>query len=366
MRIGIDGRFAENDLGGIGKYIKNLVTNLASGGVEVIIFYSQEPKIKIEGKNIDHLILPYKNRYLFEQFTLSQVLKKDKIDLYHATGNIGIPWRCGIPTVLTIHDIIPLTAPGYFRDSKWPFLSRTSYGLRTITSYWKADKIITDTNFVKQQLISDLKIRENKVTVVNLAVTVLPGKRPLPDGLFQGKYLLNHGGIDQRKNLPRLIRVFSKLHQKFPDLKLVITGENPYLKPKLEEMVADLKLERFVLFPGYVDEETLWSLIRKAACICFPSLSEGFGAPVLEGFAAGTPVVCSKTTSLAEIGGEGALMIDPEDEKEIEQGIEKILTDKEVANDLVKEGLQLSKNYSWQKTAIETLKVYKKAIEKHL
>lgn len=360
MKIGFDGRYAEGDLVGVGKYILNLVEQLAKKDIKCIIFYSRQPKNPISGKNISSRILHSINRYIFEQIKLPKALKEEKVDVYHALGNIGVPWFCPIPAVLTVHDIIPLLIKDYFKYSKYKFVSKFSYWFRLKTSLLKAKKIITDSEFTKKTLIDKLGVRSTKIEVVYLgAPEVNHQTNKLPRGLEPGKYILNQGGIDIRKNLDGLIKAFAKVVKEYPELKLVITGENDSMEPELKKLTKILRIEKSVVFPGYLGEEILWSLIRQASCICYPSLIEGFGGPVLEGFTAGVPVVTSNTSSLPEVAGDAALLVNPENEEEITQAILKVVRDKELRDSLIKKGRQRINQFSWKKTADEVVKIYK-------
>lgn len=363
MKIGFDGRYAEGDLVGVGKYILNLVDRLAQKDIKCIIFYSREPKHPISGKNISSRILHSKNRYIFEQIKLPKALKQEKVDVYHALGNIGVPWFCPIPAVLTVHDIIPLLIKDYFNYSKYKIITRFSYWFRLKTSLWKAKRVIADSEFTKKTLVDKLGVKPIRIKVIYLGSPEVGfGTDKLPAGLEPGKYILNHGGIDIRKNLDRLIRAFAKVISEMPALKLVITGENEGMRKDLEKLTKNLKIEDSVVFPGYVEEEALWSLIRQASCICYPSSTEGFGGPVLEGFAAGVPVVTSNTSSLPEISSEAAYLINPENEDEIAQAILKVTREKETRNKLIERGKEQVKKFSWAKTGDEMIKIYKEIL----
>jgi len=363
MKIGFDGRYAEGDLVGIGKYILNLVRRLAERDIECVIFYSKEPKYPIVGKNISSRILYTTNRYLFEQIKLPKAIKEEKIDLYHGLGNIGIPWFCPVPAVLTVHDIIPFLIKDYFNYSKYKFITKFSYWFRLKTSLSKAKKVIVDSEFTKRTLIERFGVEPTKMNVIYLGVSKINFKETkLPAGLEPGKYILNHGGIDIRKNLERLIRSFSKVVSKLPALKLVITGENKTMRPGLEAIARSLNIGDAVIFLGYVKEELLWNLVKQANCLCFPSLIEGFGMPVLEGFAAEVPVITSDASSLPEVAGEAAFLVQPENEEEIAQAMLRVVDDKNLREKLIKAGKQRVKEFSWDKTAEQTLKVYQKVL----
>jgi len=387
MKIGFDGFHARGDLVGIGKYIASLVNQVAKKDHQCVIFYPEKPKYPITGKNISSRILPTLNRYANEQYYISKLIKEEKVDLYHAVGNMGVPLFCPVPAVLTVHDIIPLLFPNYFKYSKYKILTKFSYHFRLKSSVAKAKKIIADSEYTKKTLIKQTGVKPEKVKVIYLGQPeVNQETNKLPKGLKPSEYILDHGGIDVRKNLDRLIRAFARIkdkehkqslplrgrtNNKGRDLKLVITGKNEAMSGGLKNEAKILGIEDSVIFTGYVNEKELWSLIRQASCICYPSLIEGFGGPVLEGFAGETPVITSNTSSLVEVAGEGALLINPEDEKEISQAIFKVIGDKqslmlrnkEIREKLVKKGKKRLKDFSWEKTADETIKIYQKALE---
>ncbi len=291
-------------------------------------------------------------------------MKEEKVDLYHATGNMGVPLFCPVPAVLTVHDIIPLLFPGYFKYSKYKFLTKFSYLFRLKSSVVKAKKVIADSKYTKKTLVKETGVKPEKVVVIYLgAPKVNKEINKLPEGLKDGEYILNHGGIDIRKNLDCLIRSFARVVAKEPQLKLVITGQNEAMAPGLRNEAKILGIEDSVIFPGYVDEKMLWSLIRQANCVCYPSLIEGFGGPVLEGFAAGTPVITSNTTSLVEIASDGAYLVDPEDEGEITKAILKLVKDNDLRKRLIEKGEKRLKDFSWKKTSEETIRIYEEVLE---
>lgn len=362
MKIGIDARYAEGNLAGIGHYIHRLVLGLAGKGHQVVLFYSRNPKFKIDEQNINSIVLPSNNRYLFEQYLLPKSLKKENTQLYHAAENLGIPIYCPCPSVLTVHDIIPLLFPNYFSFSRVPFLSKTSYFLRTAASLFRAHKIIADSKFTKECLIKEFNVSPEKITVIYLGVEKEDKGGKLPEELIRRKYILNNGGIDIRKNLDRLIRAFAQISPRFDDLKLVITGENQVIKPKLAKLAQALGIGGKVIFTGYVEEKTLWALRSNARCLCLPSEIEGFGLPVLDGMAAGVPVVASNNSSIPEIADEAVMLVNPLSVEEIAGGIEKVLINKTFSEGLVKNGLAHVKEFTWEKTVNQTIKIYENVL----
>ena len=149
----------------------------------------------------------------------------------------------------------------------------------------------------------------------------------------------------------------------FPQLKLVITGDNPHLKLKLQEKAKSLGLINKIVFTGYVNESILWTLIRNSSCVCYPSLMEGFGLPVLEGFVGGVPVISSNRSSIPEISAKAAILVNPTSTHEISNAIIKVLTDKTLAKRFVIKGLMHVKKYGWDKTIEETLTIYKNILK---
>ncbi len=361
MKVGIDGRYAEGNLVGIGKYIKNLCEGLSQRGVECFLFHSYQPKIEIKGKRIRKVLLNTRNRYYFEQVLLPKVLKEKKISVYHAAGNTGIPIFTSTPSVLTVHDIIPLDFKGYFNFSRFPRLSETSYLFRLASSCMKAKKIIAVSDFTKKRVIKTLGVDEDKIKVIYSGVKT--GKISSKNKISLPEYfVLNHGGIDVRKNLEGLIRAFKLVRNRFPELKIVITGENPNLRPKLENLAQKLKISDSVIFTGYVREDVLWSLIRNAVCICYPSLMEGYGAPVLEGFAAGIPVITSNVGSLPEVAGDAAILINPRDPNEIAKAIGEVLSNRKKTREMIIKGKKRAKEFTWEKTIEETINLYREVV----
>jgi len=358
MKIAFDGRYAEGNLAGIGKYAKSLLQELDKRGIRCVIFYSKEPKYKIHGKNIKSVVLRVKNRYLFEQIALPFALAKEQVDLYHAVGNIGIPLVCPVPSILTVHDIIPLEIKNYFSYSQMPFLSKFSYLFRLTTSIFKANKIVTVSSYVKKELAEKLRVSSIKIQTIHSGSPSFDKEGRLPDKLKNQKYILNNGGIDVRKNLNRLIDAFAIFHKKHLDYRLVITGNNKGIVRQLKKQVAKLKLGHSIVFTGYLDNGSLVAVIKNAEIICYPSLSEGFGFPVLEGFGLGIPVISSNLSSIPEIAGNAAILINPKNIVEIYRAMEKCISDKKLRKSMVSRGNDQYNKFRWDETANEYIALY--------
>jgi len=365
MIIGFDGRFAQNQLSGVGKYIKNLVEGVAHQGFKCIVFYSQKPKHPIIGKNIKNRIIKG-NKYIWEQAYLPQALKQEKIDIYHATGNVGIPLFCPVPSVLTVHDLIPLIQKNYFSQSRFPPLSKKLYFWRTKTSLWKAQKIITDTKWTKKNIIKFFKISSSKITVIYLNSSLpkkLDDKVHLRFNLKKENYIINNGGIDRRKNLANLISAFALVQAKIPPIKLVITGQNRELLPILKKEIQQKKLTQKIIFTGFLKEETLWGLLKNALCLCYPSEAEGFGLPIIEAFHTNTPVIASDIPVLREIGDSACLFVNQNQPQKIAQAVIKLIQNPKLQKELITCGQKQARIFSWEKTIEKTIKIYNNLIK---
>lgn len=353
MKIGFDGRYATGDLVGIGNYIIHLVKNI-SESQKCVIFYPKKPKYLIEGKNIYSVILKTQSDFIFEQILLPMFLRKHKIDIFHQTGNLGIPIFTCVKSILTVHDLIPLEIKNYFSFSKFPFLSKYLYLFRLYSSCIKAKKIVTDSEYTKKRLIN-IGICSNKIEIIRLGIN--PPEK-INFRFIKNDYILNNGGIDIRKNLDLLIKSFYIVHKKKPKYKLVITGENNEMLRKLKKIVTKLNLKRAVFFVGYVDDLKMASLLKYAKCLCYPSLLEGFGFPILEAFSYGVPVITSNTSSIPEIATNASILINPDNKDQIAKAILTVLNNDKIANNLRVLGFRKIKKFTWKKTSYEYLNLY--------
>jgi glycosyltransferase involved in cell wall biosynthesis len=181
---------------------------------------------------------------------------------------------------------------------------------------------------------------------------------------LQGPYLLYVGTLHPRKNLVRLVQAFARLPallsaagRPTPGLQLVLAGRKGWLYDDIFAQVRRLDLEDRVILTGYVPDEDLPALLSAARAFVFPSLYEGFGLPVVEAMACGTPVVCANTSSLPEVAGDAALLVDPLDEGAIAAALARLLSDDDLHRELVDRGFRQAARFSWQRCAREALAV---------
>jgi glycosyltransferase involved in cell wall biosynthesis len=183
-------------------------------------------------------------------------------------------------------------------------------------------------------------------------------------GLSAGKFVLYVGVLEPRKNIPILLQAYQKLVNRGIDKKLVIVGKKGWMYHEIFSTVKILKMENNVVFPGYVPEEDLPYLYNGASLFVYPSLYEGFGLPVLEAMSCGVAVVTSNVSSMPEISGDSALLVDPQDPEQLAKAMERVLTDNVLNNSLKERGLQRAGKFSWERTALETLRVYEEVYKR--
>lgn len=284
-------------------------------------------------------------------------------ELYHATEHLLLPLR-RVPTVLTVHDLIYHLFPEYHKPLNYWFLNRAMP-----LFVQRARAIIAISESTKRDLIRCYGVHPDKITVVYEAAA--PYFRPVsPEaiaavraryGLPEG-FILTVGTIEPRKNLPRLLDALQRLRQKGDDARLVVVGSKGWLYEGFFRRLEELQLEDTVLLPGYVPDADLPAVYSAAMLCVLPSLYEGFGLPVLEAMACGTAVVCSRTSSLPEVGGDAVRYFNPTDVEEMAEAIAAVWRDEALRMEMGKRGLAQAARFSWARTAEETMAVYWRAM----
>jgi len=391
MRIGIDARFYGPVGKGLGRYTQEVVDNIikisaaeSSAVFEFVIFLSAENynEFICDENNVKKVKLDIGWYGLKEQILMPFYIWKEHLDLIHFP-HFNVPILTPVKFVVTIHDLILTHFPTVRATTLSPLkykLKNAAYRLVILNAIFRSCKIITVSNFTKNDLIKQFKVRADKIVVTyegvaNLAkgrdslfVAKLDNKEILEQYHIAPKFLLYVGNAYPHKNLDFLINAFNVLHKKKPDLNLVLVGKNDYFYSKVKECASRLNLWQFnnsnnaVIFPGYVPDAQLEVLYQEAALYIFPSLYEGFGLPPLEAMGKSCPVLSSNRSSLPEILGEAALYFDPENIDDTLAKIDLVLSDENVRRRLITKGLAQAKKYSWWECADETFTVYKKAL----
>ncbi|MDD3679431.1 MAG: glycosyltransferase family 1 protein [Candidatus Shapirobacteria bacterium] len=362
MIIGLDGRSLEGNLTGVGKYTKNLILGLAKTGFICTVYCTKKPKEIVSKNNIRIKILKSKSKYVFEQVLLPKELSKNPPDIYHATNNLGIPLLYGGISVLTLHDIIPITKNNYFKSSRFPVVSKNLFLINTKIAIHKSTRIITISKTTKQNIIKIFGIKKNKIEVIYPGISV--PKKTNPEiinslNLKKNDFILNNGGIDRRKNLEKLIEAFVFVNKTFPNTKLVITGKNISYQNTLKKMVKKMGIEKNIVFTGFVNRENLWALIKASDFVCYPSEEEGFGLPIIEAIELKKAIILSNIPAFKEIASEFALFVDHNNPLSIAREIIKLKKDKNLKKSLIEKSSFKRGIFSWKKTIEKTIGIYK-------
>jgi glycosyltransferase involved in cell wall biosynthesis len=302
---------------------------------------------------------------LFEQVAFPRVCRRWGADVAHVPYWAS-PLFPPVPTVVTVHDLIPLLLPAYRGGP-----AVRTYTRLVATSARRAAGILTDSLASKRDIETHLRIDGERICPLYLAA----GSRFRPDPAARDvqirdqygvpdRYVIYLAGHDVRKNVEGILLAFATVARADDDVALVVggrlpsavSGRSPLYDPR--PLAAELGLEHDVRFVGWVDEEHKPALYRGAACAVFPSFYEGFGLPVLEALACGTPLITSNTSSLPELAGDAAFTVDPGDTDAIAGAILSCLVDDALAAELRRRGPAQAARFSWTLTARDTLAAY--------
>lgn len=348
--------------GGIGRYSAELLAALRAGGVWPTVLNAgraTEPDaVSLPGAGLLPGLLSV------GQVAIAREARRRRLDLVHDPTGTAPLMLTNARRVVTIHDVIP-----YIYPKTSSRLDRLIYRLWLPLAVRHLDAVITDSECSRRDILTHLPVHPDKVTVVPIAAS--PRYRPLDRtqtasvlarlGLT-APYILYVGSVEPRKNLSRLLEAFARLRADAPGYRLVIVGAGRWKTTPIFKTVARLGLEPYVSFTGYVAEEDLPALYAGAALFVFPSLYEGFGLPVLEAMACGTPVITSNVSSLPEVAGDAALTVNPFDVEAIADTMRRVLADPALAAHLRERGLARARQFSWERTARETLAVYERVL----
>lgn len=381
MRICIDARnlISLERMGGTGEYLQNLLINLAKIDAEneYILFLNyirnrHHATVKnYVGKNFHEKVcrIPWQFvRSLFEQVHLPIELLVGRVDIFHGT-DFMIPRQISGRSLVTIHDLMYLNYPE-FLEPEWV----KSYKRDVKWSLKRADLIVVESNFVKDDIFKNFNIPKNKVRVIYNGIgghfrvrKDLPKEHIMKKYNIKYPYILFVGTLEPKKNLVRLVEAFSQLlRSQTRKFNLVLAGSKGCLnyREKIEQKIKDLNLEKEVILTGYIQDEDLPKLYASAELFVFPSIFEGFGIPPLEAMASGLPVIASNAASLPEVVGDAGILVNPFSTEAIAKAISSCLSDDKLTKILIHKGLKRAKLFSWEVTARQTLALYKELAER--
>ena len=370
MKIAIDARKWRDY--GIGTYVRNVVRHLAQIDRETtyLLFCNpaDESALRDLAENFVPVVDSSAGYSLREHVSLPLKLRSLGAELLHSPHYVR-PLFCTIPSVVTIHDCIHLLFPQYlpnrmaFRYARFVMGSaiRNSSIVFTVSEASRADilRFYPSTDPAKVHVVPN---------AIDAELLVDPGEaerdRVRERYQIRGRFVLFAGNVKPHKNLERLIRAFARVRcqEGNEDLRLVVIGDDVSRYASLRRTADEAGVRQEVRFFGFVPHETLAALYRMATVFAFPSLYEGFGLPPLEAMACGTPVVTSRISSLPEVVGDGALLVDPYNEDDIAQGIARLLDDQDLRARLVERGLERAASYSWARSVRQIHAGYLKAL----
>lgn len=375
-RILIDYTPAYEQTGGIGRYVRELVHSLAREDT------ASQYRLFVAGAARSNLPLPPGDNFIWAPTRLKPVWLArlwhrariplpietftGPVDLVHATDFTLPPVGQDTQTLLTVHDLSFMRVP----DAAAPALRRY---LNTVAprSVDRATHILADSEATKQDLIDLYNLAPDKITVLLSGVD--PHFKPVNDSatfeLVRQKYAIGPrpyiftiGTVQPRKNYSRLIEALSVIRSGGDDVDLVIAGGKGWLEDEMYHALDVHRLRDHVHLIGFADDADLPALYSAADCVAFPSLYEGFGFPVLEGMACGVPVLTSNVSSLPEVAGDAALMVDPYDVEAIVDGLRRMLDDSALREDMVTAGFTQAARFTWDASARQLHDIYQRLL----
>lgn len=292
-------------------------------------------------------------------YTLPRLARRWRAEVLHTTyvSPLDLPCR----SVLTVHDVSFRRYPEFFsRRDRLLFATLLPLSMR------RADAVIAISEHAKGEIEAAYPFVKGKIHAVPIAAN--PRYRVIEDSEvvaaahrkygIDGAYILAVGNLQPRKNLSRLIRAFARVRARAGGCQLVVVGQAQWRSSEVYRLVRDLGLETAVVLTGYVPDEDLVLLYNGAAAFTYVSLYEGFGLPILEAMACGAPVVASNLSSMPEVAGDAALLVDPHDEEAIQAAVCRILDDPKCAATLKERGLARAARFTLERTAEATCEVY--------
>ncbi len=359
MTIGIDAsRALKQNKTGVEWYAYYIIENLLQidSANQYILYYKNQPnewlKKLSERKNVKIKRLCWPFRYFWTQgrLSLEMLLHKPNVLFIPASAMSIIHPK---NTISAIHDVGFMKYPEAY--SKWQ-LKYLKWSTKFAVKH--ARKIITISEFSKQEIIKYFKADADKIAVTYLAVENQNPTSSQKNKKINSPYIFFIGRLEKKKNIMGIIQAFVLFKQNNQlSHKLVLAGSRGYGWQEAEKLIKQNNLQNDVIITGYVSDEDLPYLYNGADLFLFPSLYEGFGLPILEAMAYGAPVITSNFGAMAEVTGDSAILVDPNYYKNIAEQISKVLENKELQKDLIKKGLQQVKKFSWEKCAKETLEI---------
>lgn len=395
MRIGIDARLYSES--GVGRYIRNLISNLGEidKDNEYVVFLLKK-NLNVElPKNFKKVNADIPWYTVKEQIQLPKILNSQRLDLMHFP-HFNVPVFYNGKFIVTIHDLIHQKYQMRRATTHDPLIYRLKlFGYNKVFGYAvrSSEKIITVSNYVKEELVNGWRVDPEKIVVtkegveenllsLSKKITKSECNKTLETYGIKRPFVFYAGNAHPHKNVEGLIKAFLRVKvqaaegpwfrhkaseprrrrgESVKDLQLVLSGNDHYfwqrIKKSLQLTVGSEQKD--IIFTGYISDEELVAFYKTAECYVVPSFEEGFGIPLLEAMALGCPVVSSNAASLPEVGGDACVYFNPKDTNEMAQKIEEVLNDQKLRYQLIEMGGERVGLFSWRRLAEETLKLYR-------
>ena len=363
MKIAIDIRTAAGEKAGKGCYTFNIVQHLLTLDHKNEYFlYTKEQVAGFEQfKNVQ--MYQIKASGLLWHYAVARDVKKNDVDLFFAPGSFIIPTLLpkNIKTIVTVHDLVAFLFPQ--GHNKKAVLIEKLFLRRAVK---RADKILAVSENTKGDLLEKFNNLEGKIELIPCAASEIfkpVDKSKLLDFAKQTNlpknFFLAVGTLEPRKNYLNLIKAFSLVEKQFPNFHLVIVGQKGWDYEEIFQEIKTHYLQKKVHVLGYLSNTSLLNLYNLAKALVFPSFYEGFGLPPLEAMQSGCPVIASNCSSIPEVVGDCAILIDPESHTEIAGAMIKVIQNEKLREDLIQKGVSQAKKFSWGKSAERLLEIIK-------
>lgn len=372
MRIGVDATFiGTRKPTGLAVYTWNIVNELVRLHGDIVVWTSDDYGFDISPEKIRPVMQRlsflgekrYMARPLWMEFVLPKLILRENVDLVFSTVPGGISVS-PVPHVITVHDLTPLAYPvDHPLTVQWNFRRRLPFILKN------SARVVAVSEYTKQDIVKYFGICPSHVEVIGEgydSVNFRPVESPTTlarYGLRKGQYIATVGSATQRKNHQSLIAALGLIREKVPH-KLVLVGPvSRAQERRLRRIAREHGVEERMVFPGYIPYQDLPVLYSGSATFVYISLYEGFGLPVLEAMACGAPVLASNTTSIPEVAGDAAFLVDPVDHVAVSEVLLKVLSDHSVRERLVTSGFEQASRFSWRNSAEALLTCLHKSLK---
>lgn len=349
MNIALDASVLELPPTGIAKVTAGLSHACLAHdpGLTIGAFHRRPLRLAFQGRITTHPIGRWVPHQYWRSLVLPRAVRNADVAWFPWNGNVPHVKTTGI-VASTIHDVLPLIIPGYFKAPG----DEARYRARVQQDLDRSDVIFTDSIYSRQQIVTQFTTRHEPV-VITFGPTMTPLAPDAPGGEPGGTpFFVYVGGYDRRKGIEGLVRLFLALHsERRIASRLVLTGTPQYFSDEFRAVVQEGVARGVVEERGYVDEPTLARLFRDARALVYPSKYEGFGLPPLEAMTAGCPVITTRATSLPEVCGDAAVYVDPDDTRTFADAIVSVETDAHLRERLRAAGVAQAATFTWEDAA---------------